>query len=553
MAKGVAQLGATLGRTFTYDLLQAVSSQHEAVVQHSLAELVEAGLLYQLGRLPQATFTFKHALIQETAYQSLLRSTRQQHHQRIARVLETRFPATDETQPELLAHHFTEAGLHAQATSHWQRAGQHALERSANVEAVAHLTQGLQVLGTLPDTPERAQQELVMQITLGRALSAVKGQAAPEMLQTYSRARELCEQVGEAPQLFQVLRGLHFFYQLRMELQTARELGEELLTLAQDIGDLSLRLEAHYALGNTLNYLAEFAAAEAHFEQVIDLYDPQQHRDHAFRFGQDVGVSCRIYAAVTLWCLGYPDQSVQQSHEALTLARQVPHPMSLAYALFFSTWVYQFRREWQHAHELAQACINLTAEQGFMLLIAGGTMFRGWALVARSAEPAIGQAHLAEGIAQMEQGLSAWHATGAEVLRPYGLALLAEAHARMGQHEKGLTLLAEALAVINRTEERRWEAELHRLRGELLLAQGTDNATEAESCFHQALDVARHQQAKSWELRAAMSLAHLWQQQGKGPEARELLAPIYGWFTEGFDTADLQEAKALLNELEGTP
>jgi predicted ATPase len=369
------------------------------------------------------------------------------------------------------------------------------------------------------------------------------------MLQTYSRARELCEQVGEAPQLFQVLRGLQFFYQLRMELHTARELGEELLTLAQDIGDLSLRLEAHFALGNTLNYLAEFAAAEAHFEQVIDLYDLQQHRDHAFRFGQDVGVSCRIYAAVTLWCLGYPDQAVQQSHEALVLARQVAHPMSLAYALFFSTWVYQFRREWQHAHELAQACIDLTAEQGFVLFTAGGTIFRGWALAARSAEPAIGQAHLAEGIAQMEQGLSAWHATGAEVFRPYALALLAEAHARMGRHEDGLTLLAEALAVINRTEERRWEAELHRLRGELLLAHGPDAHTEAETCFHQALDIARHQQAKSWELRAATSLARLWQSQHQHQDAYDLLAPVYHWFTEGHDTADLKRAKALLDQL----
>jgi predicted ATPase/class 3 adenylate cyclase len=547
--KALAQLGATLGREFSYALLHAVSPWGEATLQQGLRQLVEAEFLYQRGLPPQATYVFKHALIQETAYQSLLRITRQQYHQRIAQILEVQFPETAATQPERLAHHYTEAGLLAEAIPYWQRAGQRALESSANVEAVAHLTRGLDVLKALSDAPERARRELVMQITLGRALSAVKGQAAPEVLQTYARARELCEQVGEAPQLFQVLRGLQYFYQLRMQLQTARQLGEELLALAEDIDDLSLRLEAHYALGNTLNYLAEFTAAQAHFEQVIDHYDVQRYRDHGFRFDQDVGVSCLVYAAVTLWCLGYPDQAVQRSREALTLAQELAHPMSLAYALFFGTWVYQFRREWRHAHKSAQACIDLATEQGFMLLVAGGTIFRGWALAASPSEPAIGQAHLTEGIAQIEQGLSAWRATGAEVLRPYGLALLAEAQSRMGWHENGLTLLAEAFAVTDHTEERRWEAELHRVKGELLLAQGIDHAAEAEACFHQALDVAWHQQAKSWELRAATSLARLWQQQGNRAEAYELLAPVYNWFTEGFDTADLQDAKALLEEL----
>jgi predicted ATPase len=334
-----------------------------------------------------------------------------------------------------------------------------------------------------------------------------------------------------------------------MELQTAREFGEELLILAQDVDGLALRVEAHYALGNTLNYLAEFTTAQAHFEQAIALYDPEQHRDHVFRYGQDPGVVCRVYAGVTRWCLGYPDQAVQQSHEALMLARQVAHPISLTYALFFSTWVYQFRREWQHAHELAQACIDLTAEQGFMLFIAGGTIFRGWALAARPPASGTDQAYLEEGIAQMEQGLTAWHATGAEVLRPYGLALLAEARLRLGQHEEGLALLAEALAVTNHTEERRWEAELHRVKGELLLSQSPGNAAKAESCFNQAITIAQNQSAKSWELRAATSLAKLWQSQGKRDEARELLEPVYDWFTEGFDTADLKDAKALLDEL----
>src|SRR5262245_46807778 len=256
-----------------------------------------AEFLYQQGLPPQATYVFKHALIQEAAYQALLRSTRQQYHQRIAQVLEGRFPHLCETQPELLAHHYTEAGLVAQAIPYWQRAGQRALERSANLEAVAHLTKGLKMLATLPDTPERAQQELAMQTTLGPALVAIKGFAAPEVLHAYARARELCQQAGETPQVFQVLRGLWYFYLIRSELRTARELGEHLLTLARQVGDPVLRVEAHYALGLTLNYLGEFADAQTHLAQGIALYNPLQHHTHAVRYGQDPGVGCRAYGA----------------------------------------------------------------------------------------------------------------------------------------------------------------------------------------------------------------------------------------------------------------
>jgi predicted ATPase len=414
---------------------------------------------------------------------------------------------------------------------------------------VAHLTKGLEVLATLPDTPERAQQELEMQLTLGPALITTKGQASPEVLHAYARARELCQQVGETPQLFQVLRGLWYFYLHRMELQTAQELGEQLLTLAQQVGDSALLLEAHSALGNTLNYLGEFTASQAHFAQGIALYDPQQHRAHAFRYGRDPGVVCRYYAGVTLWYLGYPDQALQRSHETLTLARELAHLYSLASALFFATWVHQFRREWHLTQERAEATIDLGAEQGAAVLVAGGTIFRGWALAQRYAELGAGQGHREEGMAQMQQGLAAWRATGAAVFQPYGLALLAAASGQMRQVEEGLTLLAEALAVTNEKGERRWEAELYRLQGELLLARATGQDTEAETCFRQALDIARRQQAKSWELRAAMSLAQLWQRQGKRDAARQVLAEVYGWFTEGFETADLQEAKALLEAL----
>jgi predicted ATPase len=325
-------------------------------------------------------------------------------------------------------------------------------------------------------------------------------------------------------------------------------MGEHLLTLAQRIGDPALCLEAHYALGNTLNYLGEFAAAQAHFAQGIALYDPRQHHAHAFRYVQDPGVVCRAYAGVTLWYLGYPDQALQQSHEALRLARELAHPYSLGTALAFAAWVHQFRREWPLTQERAEAAIALAAEQGFTAFAALGAIFQGWAQAQRSAEPGAGQGQVEECMVQMQQGLAAWHSTGAAVFQPYGLALLAAASAQVGQYEAGLTLLAEALAVTNDKGERRWEAELYRLQGELLLARSAAQYTEAEACFQQALDVAHRQQAKSWELRAAMSLARLWQRQGKRAEAHALLAPIYGWFTEGFDTADLQEARALLVE-----
>ncbi len=363
--KGVAQLGATLGREFAYALLQAVAPLDAATLQQALQRLVEAELLYQRGVPPQATYLFKHALIQEAAYQSLLKSTRQQFHQRIAQVLEAQFPDIAETQPELLAHHYTEAGLSAPAVVYWQRAGERALQRSAHVEAIGHLSKGLEVLQALPDTLERTRQELLLRTTLGPALMAAKGYAAPEVEHAYARACALCQQIGDTPQFFPVLRGLLQFYLLRAELQTARELGEQLLGLAQQAHDPALLLEAHTALGSTLNYMGELAAAQVHLEQGIVLYNRQQHRTHALLYGQDTGVTCLSFAALTLWLLGYPDQALQRSHEALTLAQEVVHPFSLALALFFAAWLHQHRREGPLVLERAEARITLAAEHGF--------------------------------------------------------------------------------------------------------------------------------------------------------------------------------------------
>jgi predicted ATPase len=558
MVKTVMQLGATIGRTFSYALLQAVTVLDEATLQHGLEQLVQAELLFQRGVGAQATYMFKHALIQDASYQSLLKSTRQQYHQRIAQRLEAQWPETVVTEPELAAHHYTAAGLSVPAVTYWQRAGQRALQRSACVEAINHLTMALELLTTLPDTPERRHQELEVYTTLGPALIATKGYAAPDVERAYTRARALCQQVGETPQLFPVLWGLWAFYFVRGEFQTGRELGEQCLALAQRTQDSALLLEAHLALGAIVLRQGEVASARAHLEQGVALYDPQQHRSHAFRYGQDPGVACLSDATYALWLLGYPDQAVQRSHKALTLAQELSHPASMAFALCFAAWLQQHRREIQATRKWAEAAMTLATEQGFALFLAQATVLYGWTLAEQGQE--------AEGIAQMRQGLDACRATGAELFQPYYLALLAEAHGKVGKTEEGLRLLAEAMTAAEKTGERVYEAELYRVKGELLLWQAAargatptratqaamfvgdepSGGTEIEACFRQALALARRQQARSLELRTAMSLGRLWQQHGKRDAARQLLGEVYAWFTEGFDTADVQEARVLL-------
>jgi class 3 adenylate cyclase/predicted ATPase len=540
--KDVAQLGSTIGRTFAYELLQGVSPLDDATLQHGLRQLVEAELVYQRGVPPQATYTFKHALVQDVAYQSLLRSTRQQYHQCIAQVLAERFPETVETQPELLAHHYTEAGLSALAVGYWQRAGQRASERSAYVEAVSHLCKGVAVLQVLPDTPARLQQELALQTTLGPAFIATRGYGAPEVAQAYTRARELCRQMGETPDLFPVLRGLWVFHEARTELQVARELAEQLLVLAQRLQDPVHLIEAHRALGNTLFWLGEFAPARIHLEQGMALYDFRQHRSLAFLYGTDPAVICLSYAAWALWLLGYPDQARRSSAEALTLAQELSHSPSLAVALVWTTFLHQSCREVLMVQERAEALMDLAAEQGFQFWLAVGTMRRDWVLVQQGRQSA-------EEMAQLRQRMAAYCASGAEPERAYWLVLLAEAQGTDGQADEGLGLLREAVGVVKKSGAHYWEAELYRLQGDLLLQQTVPDIQQAEVCFCQALATARRQQAKSLELRAAMSLARLWQRQGKRVEARRMLVEVYGWFSEGFDTADLREARALLDAL----
>jgi class 3 adenylate cyclase/predicted ATPase len=537
-AKAVAQYAAVIGRQFSYELLQAVSQVDEVMLQHELGRLVEAEIVYQRGVPPQVTYTFKHALIQDAAYQSLLRSTRQQYHQRIGHTLEAQFPETTETQPELLAYHYTEAGCNTQAVAYWLKAGQRAVKRSANVEAISHLDKGLELLHALPDAAERTQQELWLQITRGLALQMIKGDAAPEVEQTYLRAWQLCQQLGIISQLFRAFGGLRSFYLVRAEYQKVNELVEQYLHLAQGQLRPDHMMLVHDVLGIVFFWRGGLRPAQAHLEQAMALDDPQQHHSLSFQF---LRLSSFFHRAWVLWALGYPEQALQSSDAAFTLAKELSHPFCLAFALNQSARVYQFRQEVQWTREQAETSIRLSTAQGFAQQVAGATFLRGWALTQQGQhEP---------GIIEMHQGLAAYRATGAEHQLTYFLALLAEGYGRGGQREEGLTILAEALALADKNGERIWEAELHRLKGELLLVQSSDNQPAAEAYFQKALSIACDQQAKSLELRAATCLSRLWQRQGKRQEAYDLLAPVYNWFTEGFDTADLKDAKALLNDL----
>jgi predicted ATPase len=414
------------------------------------------------------------------------------------------------------------------------------VERSAYSEAINHLTTALDLLTALPETHERSQQELTVQMTLGVALRATKGSGAPEVERLNIRARELCERVGEPPQLFRVLWGFWLMSNGRGDYQTMRALGEDLLSLAQRLEDPDLLLEAHHAMWTSLFSGGELAAARMHQEQGLRLYDPQRHRTHAALYsGHDPGVCCRYRAAPTLWLLGYPEQAVASSQAALALAQQLAHPFSLAIALYFAAVLHHLRRDASLIQVHAEAAITLATDLEFLHQFAQAAPLRGWALAAS------GQGE--EGITQIR--LAVYGATTSTRDRPYHLALLAESCAQAGQTAEGLEAVDEALAMVAQSAARWWEAELYRLRGELLAQHAVAQPGETEACFQQALDIARRQQAKALELRATMSLSRLWQEQGQRTAAYELLAPIYGWFTEGFDTADLQEAKALLEEL----
>ena len=547
--KRLLQSAAVIGKDVPFALLQAIADQSDEEVRRGLIQLQAAEFLYETSLFPDIEYTFKHALTHEVAYGTLLQDRRRALHTRIVETTEQLYGDRLVEQVERLADHAVRGEVWDKAVMYLREAGTKALSRSANLEAVAYFTRALEVVETLPLSDEREKQELALLLALGPALQSTKGFGAPEIEPVYLRARELCQQIGETSQLFPVLWGLWLLYLQRAELQTARDLATQLFSLAQHLRDTALLLEAHHALWATSFFLGELTLARAHSEHGIDLYDSPQHRVLAFRYGgHDPGVCCRDFGALALWLLGYPDQALKRSHDALALAEELSHPLSLAEALGYAAWLHEFRREREAVQERAEALLALASKHGFPYWLTQGTILRGWALAdeGQTAE---------KGAAQMCQGLLAYRTTGAEVARSHYLVLLAKIYGKVKKAEEGLTVLSEALAWSRKNGGWYYEAELHRLKGELLLnaERGMQNAEfvhrSAEESFSEAIEISRRQQAKSLELRAAMSLSGLWQRQGKKTEARQLLAEIYGWFTEGFDTADLRQARALLEEL----
>jgi predicted ATPase/DNA-binding winged helix-turn-helix (wHTH) protein len=487
-----------------------------------------------------ACYGFRHALYREILYERVPISRRMRWHRQIGRRLEAGYgPRVQEIAAEL-AMHFVWGRETPRAVYYLRLAGENALRLSAYQEALSHLQHGLVMLQTLPDTPERTQHELRLRMALGPALMATKGYVAPDVAANYKRARELCQQAGDRPQSFPVLWGLWQFANGSAQHQTAWELGGQLLAVAQQSDDPVHVLQAHHALWNTAFHRGMLVTAQTHLAQGQRLYTPEQHHAHAMQYAvDDPGVCCLSTGAQIQWLLGYPDQAEHMSLAALALAQELSHPYSLAHALIDAATISQFRRDVRSVSERAEAVLALGNEHGFRIMIALGTILRGWAHAVQ--QPGAG-------MAQMRQGLADLRAMGTEHLQPWFRVPLVEACGHIGLVDEGCTLLDDALRITHATGERVMEGELYRLQGELWLMRPADQYAEAEACFQRALEVARQQQARSLELRAAMSLSRLWLQQGKGDEARELLAPIYGWFTEGFDTVDLQEAKALLEE-----
>lgn len=544
--KELLQTAAVIGREFSLSLLTQVAQQDEDTLVPLLSRLQTAEFIYEQPAFPEVEYTFKHALTQEVAYHSLLSERRQDVHARTAQAIASLFhEQLNDRRLRELAYHSAQSGNMEKAVEYYQRAGELALKNSAYTEAIRDLNYALDLLPALPHTPDRPQQELTLLISLGSCLMATKGDAAPEVERVYTRARELARAIGDVPQKFSVLFGLWRFHIVRGEYAAAGEMTERLQRLSECMPGSNQFLPAQQALGLTAFRLGAFADARAHLERAVDIYDPSVHGPENAQgmMGQDPGVTSLAVLAWMLWHLGYPDQALQRSQEAIALAREISHPYSLGFALHFGTAVYRFRREGALAQTQAEGAVSLASEQGFPYFHAAGTYLRGWALAE--------QGHVEEGIAEMLEGQRIWQEFGIRQLGQVSL-LLAEAYGKLDRVEDGLTVLSQAEAEMAKSNEKWWQAELLRTRGELLLAskEGTDqDSQEITACFEGALQVAHSQQAKSLELRSAIRLAAFWQAHGKPDDAYRLLSNIYGWFTEGFDTPDLRAAKELLDAL----
>jgi class 3 adenylate cyclase/predicted ATPase len=538
--KRLLQSAAVIGKDVGLVLLQAIADQSEEEISRGLFRLQAAEFLYETSLFPEVEYTFKHALTHEVAYGSVLQDRRRVLHGRIVESIERLYPDRLVEQFELLGHHASRAELWGKAVTYLHDAGRKATARSAYKEAASYFAQALDALKRLPESRQTLEQAINIRVDLGPILIAMKGYIAPEVEQVYEEAREMCGRFGDTPQLFPVLFGLARIHDVRGELKIGSDLGKQLLSLAERAREPALLLEAHHELWANMSMLGELISARTHLDQGFVLYDSEKHRHHAFLYGgHDPGVCCRYHAAHVLWLLGYPDQALRKSQESLALARELSHASSTATALSFAVWLDQHRGESDVMRAHVDETITIATEQGFSRWLPYGNFLQGWFLVEKDERA---------GIAQMVKVFPSERATAAQGrFEALYAPLLAKAYRRIGQTAEGLNVITDALTRAHQTECRYYEAELYRLKGELLLSAVDER--QAETCFQNAVRVARGQSAKSLELRAAMSLSRLWQRQGKTAEALQLLGEIYGWFTEGFDTADLKAAKELLEEL----
>ncbi len=540
--KPVAQLGATLGRSFLFALIHAVSPLDESALRGELERLVDVGILNRRGPSEQPTYIFTHALIRDAAYQSLLKTTRQRYHREIAQALEKDFPETVNTQPELLAQHYTEAGLARQAVGYWLRAGKRTAERSANAEAIVQLNRGLELLRELPDHTERIQQELAFRIAMTGPLIATRGYTSPEMEQTVDRALELCREIGETPLLFPTLYGRWAVYYAAGQAERGHELAEEFLRLAEARDSESLRVVAHRLVAHTLFIVGQPAAAPPHVERVVALYDAERDHALALLYGTDPKVTAQGVMAASLVILGRVDEGLSWGDAAIELVRSTRHANSIGYA-----WIWcgalprALCRDGARAQRCAETALEFANEHDLPLWVAWGTAFLGWALVQ--------QGRAEEGVERLHTALAGLQAHRFGLLRPAHLSWLAEGYAALGRPREGLPLLDEALGRSESGGDRWFDSEMHRLRGELLAADPGSDAAEVEACFQRATHIAREQQARLLELRAATSLARFWTGQGRAGQAHDLLAPLVASFVEGGWTRDMCDARSLLDEL----
>jgi len=537
IAKEIAQVGAVIGREFGYDLVGQVAQRPAPELRDGLDRLTHAGLLFCRGIAPQSTYLFKHALVQDAAYGTLLRTRRLELHARVGAVLEGHFGDLVERQPELLAHHLTAAGDAERAVDQWLKAGQYAAARLAPLEAIRHFERGLAILTPLPEGPARDRREIELQLALGSSLFTTGGYSSAGAAEAYARAHELAEHRSNPHQLFMAVYGLWQSANGAGRILDCRRLSNRLQQLTTSKADEGLRLQAHHSAWATCLFAGEPAAAREHCEAGRQLYDPERDRPHRLLFGgHDPGVCSGFISAHVHWVLGYPAKSLALGSEALAMAERIAHPLTLEDALLWDSILHVELGEPKTALQRLEACEALVAEQrlGFVM---EPRFLRGAVLSAQGA--------FEDAVACLREGLAG--RLGAMRLRPYGLYRLADALTLQGAHGEAFATATEGLSTGKETGHLQWEAELHRLQGIALF--GLNWLDEAQRALEEALRVARKQQAKAYELRAATSLARLWGEQGRRAEARELLAPVYGWFTEGFDTADLRDAKAFLDEL----